>query len=210
MSSDKEKSTMKTVPMDEQLEPGNELQALLYYAGLFTDQTTVRVIGALATSEQSTASLREIANLRPPDLSRLLDRLRWLGLINEQTNDGRTSYRLSENGLKRFGRAVQSVSKETFPQRQKSAVDLEEGEEWERKVLRNFFEGERLRELPASLKAFTVVLRWLVNQFEHDVRYHEREVNEILKRYHYDFATLRRGMIDAGLMRRENNIYWRT
>ena len=198
-----------TVPMDDQLDDPIELKALLHYANTLSDPTALRVIGALAAQECSAADLHEIARLKPADMKKLLDRLRWLGLLRQRMRDERTLYQLDQNGLKRLNRAVQSVSKETFAQRPASAADLEEGEEWERKILRNFFEGERLREIPATMKAFNVVLRWLVNQFDEHVRYPEREVNEILKRYNEDFATLRRGLIDAGLMRRENNVYWR-
>lgn len=200
---------MKTVPMDDQLPDVSELQGLLYYAGLLSDPAALRVVGALAANAQSADDLRRLARLKPVDMSRLLDRLRWLGLLHQQPDGEGALYRLDEHGLKRFARAVQAVSKDTFPKRQQSAADLEEGEEWERKVLRNFFEGERLRELPATRKAANVVLRWLADRFERDVRYPEREINAIIKRYHPDTATLRRGMIDAGLMRRENNIYWR-
>ncbi len=206
MMSDKQSTT---VPMDDQLDEPIELKALLHYASTFSDPTALRIVGVLAARECSAADLSEIARLKPADMKKLLDRLRWLGLLRQRTSDARTLYQLDQNGLKRLGRAVQSVSKQTFAQRTASAADLEEGEEWERKILRNFFEGERLREIPATTKAFNVVLRWLVQQFEHELRYPEHEVNEILKRYNEDFATLRRGLVDAGLMRRENNVYWR-
>jgi hypothetical protein len=53
------------------------------------------------------------------------------------------------------------------------------------------------------------VLRWLVTRFEEERRYPEREVNEIIGQHHSDFATLRRELIGAGLMRREEGVYWR-
>ena len=199
---------MQTVPMDEQLDDVTELKALVHYTSVLSDQTNLRVVGALMLGERTPADLAELSRLKPAHLSRLLDRLRWLGLVRQISRNERTFYKIDENGLRRFARAAQSVSKETFPQREKGSVALEEGEEWERKVLRNFFAGERLREIPASFKAFQVVLRWLARQFEPGVRYHERDLNEMIKRYHPDCATLRRGMIDAGLMQRENNVYW--
>jgi hypothetical protein len=54
-----------------------------------------------------------------------------------------------------------------------------------------------------------VVLKWLCEQFTHDVQYKEKEVNEIISRHHPDFATLRRELIGAGHLKRENSIYWR-
>lgn len=40
-------------------------------------------------------------------------------------------------------------------------------------------------------------------------RYDERAVNAILKRHHPDSATLRRALVNYGLMRREAGVYWR-
>ena len=40
-------------------------------------------------------------------------------------------------------------------------------------------------------------------------RYDERAVNAILKHHHPDSATLRRALVDYGLMRLEAGIYWR-
>jgi hypothetical protein len=102
------------------------------------------------------------------------------------------------------------------PEKMRSLADDVESDAWERKVLRDFFEGECLKEIPAAHKQHgnkkrRIVLRWLANRFEPGVRYTEREVNEILKRHHPDFATLRRDLVGSGLglMRRENGIYWR-
>ncbi|MDB5097460.1 MAG: ArsR family transcriptional regulator, partial [Cyanobacteria bacterium RYN_339] len=68
---------------------------------------------------------------------------------------------------------------------------------------------ERLKEIPASRKKREVVLRWLADRFEIGPRYAEREVNEVIKRHHPDFATLRRELIGANLMQREAGEYWR-
>jgi hypothetical protein len=41
------------------------------------------------------------------------------------------------------------------------------------------------------------------------VQYREVEVNEMLKPYHPDTATLRRELVGAGLLQREQSVYWR-
>jgi hypothetical protein len=82
--------------------------------------------------------------------------------------------------------------------------------DWEKKVLANFLDGERLKRLPARWKKRMVVLRWLVEKLERDRRYPQAELNEILSRYHPDVATIRREFIVYGLMDREDSVYWRT
>jgi hypothetical protein len=90
-------------------------------------------------------------------------------------------------------------------------IDIE-GDAWERKVLNDFFEGTRLKEIPASRKKRSVILKWLASQFEYGVFYKESQVNEILQRHHEDSAFLRRELISSkeGLMQREEGVYWRT
>jgi hypothetical protein len=74
-------------------------------------------------------------------------------------------------------------------------------------VLRDFFDGERLKQIPAQRKKRVIVLQELVRRFEPSRDYSEREVSEILKRAHEDFATLRRELIDYGYMTREGGVY---
>ncbi|HAT45350.1 MAG TPA: ArsR family transcriptional regulator, partial [Ktedonobacter sp.] len=74
---------------------------------------------------------------------------------------------------------------------------------------KDFFEGTRLKEIPASRKKRSVILKWLANQFEPGVLYKESEVNEIIERHHSDTAWLRRELIGEKLLTRENGVYCR-
>lgn len=42
------------------------------------------------------------------------------------------------------------------------------------------------------------------------VRYPEREVDAVLKRFHPDHASLRRFLVDEGFLSRQRGVYWRT
>jgi hypothetical protein len=53
------------------------------------------------------------------------------------------------------------------------------------------------------------LLKWLVEKFESDRDYSEKEVNTILKRHHEDCATLRREFIGYQLMTRDRDVYRR-
>lgn len=81
---------------------------------------------------------------------------------------------------------------------------------FEEKTLRSFLDANgRLKVIPAQLKKRNVILQHLTQQFEVGQRYPESQVNEILLRFHADVFTLRREMIVAGLLERENGVYWR-
>ena len=82
---------------------------------------------------------------------------------------------------------------------------------YDRKVLADFSHPDgRLKTIPSQRKKLQVILRHLIEDFDPEIRYPERQVNERLGRYHEDTATLRREMIAEGLMEREAGSYWRT
>ncbi len=81
---------------------------------------------------------------------------------------------------------------------------------YERKVLAAFFDGDRLRQIPLrSDKKKIVVLRRLAQEFALGQRYSEREVSAMLARFHPDFASLRRLLVDFRFLARAQSIYWR-
>jgi hypothetical protein len=76
-------------------------------------------------------------------------------------------------------------------------------------VLRAFIRDGRLVRLPAARGKRLVLLEHIVASFEPGVRYPEREVDATLRAWHDDYASLRRYLIDEGLMTREAGVYWR-
>jgi hypothetical protein len=167
------------------------------------DESRLRIIGILASGERSVDELAAQLNLRAPTVSHHLSRLRELGLVSMRADGNAHLYRLEPDALRALTREVLSI------ERFSSWADDVEAEAWQRKVLRDFFEGERLKEIPASRKKRQVVLEWLATQFESGVHYPERAVNELLARHHPDTATLRRELVGAGLLQREQSVYWR-
>ena len=75
------------------------------------------------------------------------------------------------------------------------------------KTLRTFFDGDRLRSIPARRKARVVVLLELLRRFEPGRAYPEKEVNAILGAAHEDFAYLRRELVNYGYLERSDGIY---
>jgi hypothetical protein len=75
------------------------------------------------------------------------------------------------------------------------------------RVLRAFFDGERLRSIPAQRKKRVMVLQRLLERFAPGRDYPEREVNDLLRLAHDDVATLRRELVDYGFLVRDRGIY---
>lgn len=86
-------------------------------------------------------------------------------------------------------------------------------EEEKQKVLSTYFkqgaDGE-LDTFPSKEKRKLIVLQHIVKRFEPTKIYSEKEVNQILKAIHSDFATIRRYLIEYGFMNRSKDCteYW--
>lgn len=181
-----------------------EFQTLLQFLKVLADESRLKLVGLLANQELSVGELAERLNLKEPTVSHHLARLQQLGLVRMRAEGTTHRYQLQ-------GEALHRLSKELFTVEQVASIaDNVDGERWERKVLRTYFEGDRLTQIPTTRKKRNVILNWLVNQFDPGVRYPEARINEVIKRHHPDTATLRREMIMTGLMERKDGIYWRT
>ncbi len=177
---------------------------LLRYLKTLADLSRLRILGTLATQERTVEELAELLGLSAPTISHHLARLRALGLVETRAEGVTRWNRLEVAGLERLAKMLAT------PEMVATLIADAEGATWERKTLRDFLDGERLKEIPAQLKKRQVILRWLAEQFAWEREYSEAEVNAILKRRHSDTAYLRRELVGAGLMARDHGRYWRT
>jgi len=196
------------------------LETLLGFLKALADQSRLRLLGALASGPRSVEELAALLDVKAPTVSHHLARLKALDLVAMRAEGNTHLYWLNTPGLERlaklFGAFSAPAALTTLASNASSPAAGEPRDQfadvadpWERRVLRSFFDGERLREIPATQKKRLVIIAWLAGRFAWDRTYSEAEVNAIIKRYHPDFAYLRRDLIGAKLMRRENGQYWR-
>ncbi|MEH1798683.1 MAG: metalloregulator ArsR/SmtB family transcription factor [Nostoc sp.] len=182
-----------------------QFNTLLRFFKALADDSRLKIVGILANQECSVEELAVLLQLKEPTVSHHLAKLKELNLVTMRPEGNSRLYQLDSE-------ALQSISKEIFtPEKIASLIEDVDTEAWESKVLKNYFEGDtqRLKEIPASRKKRLVILKWLANQFDVGVNYPEHLVNDILKPYHLDCATLRRELIACKLMQREDGVYWR-
>src|SRR5262245_19767311 len=168
---------------------------------LFLDENRLKILGSLAQEESTVQKLARVFGLKEPLVSRHLLKLVEAGLVRFHVEDQQTWYELDLdflNGLKKDLFAYEALT---------SAASGEEDEA--DKVLRNYLEGERLTQIPAKHSKRMIILAWLADKFDTGMKYPEKTVNEMLKRYHPDCASLRRALVDHGFMQREGGVYWR-
>lgn len=156
-------------------------------------------VGLLARGERGVGELAAALGEREATVARHLGVLQALGVIEAGAGGG---YRLAVEALREMRRAVLGREPVAMPADAPTAGP-------EERVFRAFFDGERLKSIPADRKKRAVVLDWLAGRFARGVRYPEAEVRMIIKRHHPDSAALRRELVDGGWLAREAGVYWR-
>jgi ArsR family transcriptional regulator len=146
--------------------------------------------------------LAAILGLAPATISHHLAKLTGAGLLVSEKDQYYQTYSLVRDTLQK---TLEEVIRLPQPE---LATEVEE-DAYRKKVLTTFLRHGRLTRIPAQLKKRQVILERIVERFEPEREYSEREVNHILLDFHEDVATLRREMIANGLMDRKHDVYWR-
>ena len=164
--------------------------------GLLSEEARLRVVAALVLGAAKPEDLLAATGLSPRDLGAALRRLERGGLVS--TANGRVELHA---GL--FKQAARAAAPDDPPE------DFGSTDPKVTAVLRAFLRGGRLQQIPTVAGKRRIVLEYLAAMFEPGVRYSEREVNAILRAWYDDHATLRRYLVDSGLLAREAGQYWR-
>jgi hypothetical protein len=136
-----------------------------------------------------------ILMLNPATVSHHLSILVKAGLLESRKDQYYQVYSLVDNYLKR------SLGDLLFDPDIRIVETVEE-DAYRKKVLGTFIRRGRLTTIPAQRKKRQVILEAIAESFEPEKYYPEREVNIILLDYHDDVASLRRGLVEFGLMER--------
>lgn len=156
------------------------------------DTTRLRVLGMLATGPRSGRELAEALDVTAPTISHHMKRLESVGIVTVTPEGTRRIYRLNSALL-----AAVSGEREAPPIHDAYAD----------KIVRTFFDGRRLKSIPAKRRARVAVLLELLRRFTPGRDYTEPEVNAILREAHDDIATLRRELIDYRYLTRQGGVY---
>jgi hypothetical protein len=171
---------------------------------LFLEPDRLAVAGALVVEPLGADELSERTRRDRRTVLAALGDLRAAGLVTGK--DG--VYVLDEVALRAAAQAAADVELPMDPTIGYGMTDAE------RAVLERFFSGRVLTEFPHQRAKFQIVLQRLALEFDVGRRYTEAEVNDVLHEFHTDWSTLRRGLVDEGLLDREhiddNTFYWRS
>jgi len=170
------------------------------------DPSRLKIVGLLAQQPYSVEELAALVGLKPSTVSHHLAKLSKVGLVHARTESYYNVYQLNKDALEEKARSLF-----TDDDLNASIADVNLSA-YDQKVVADYTRKDgSLKTIPAQKKKLEAVLRYVVEGFEKGKRYSEKRVNEILKGYHDDTATLRRELVGFGLMQREwgGGEYWR-
>lgn len=162
----------------------------------------LRVIGALV---QKNATLKDIAqelDMPVRETAQHLAMLAHAGIVREKNQ-------IWELDTK----TIEGISRRQFKDKIRSEyTPSSELSEKPRKVLATFLNPDgSIKQLPSEPGKLQIILDYLLNAFNPGEVYTEKEVNEIIRRFHLDTAGLRRDLVDHGMLQRKSDgsQYWR-
>jgi predicted transcriptional regulator len=181
-------------------------EELVTFFKALADANRLKIVGLLADKPYSVEELAALLKLKPSTISHHLGRLSEAGLVRARAESYYSVYQLDRSVLEARARSM-------FSQQELSSVASEvDADAYDNKVIKDYSKRDgSLKTLPSQRKKLEAVLRYVVKSFAVGKRYSEKQVNEILARYHDDTATLRRELVGFGLMQREGGggEYWR-
>lgn len=187
------------------MESSDYTNKLLSFFKALADANRLKIIGLLAVQPYTVEDLAKALNLTPSTTSHHLSRLADLGLVTAQAKGYYSIYSLQTEILETMSRNL--LARENLPNLAASLA----GDDFSKKVISEFTSPDQsIKAFPAQRKKMDVLLAYIARSFDPNKRYPEKTVNEILKQYNEDYATLRRELIDIKYMARQSGEYWLT
>lgn len=181
---------------------GGELKSLEIFKCL-SDNSRLRIINDLMIEPMYVELLSERLGLSTSTISFHLKKLTDANIVSSKKEQYYTMYRLNEDIFK--------VNLEDLIKDSKNEEEIlnQREEKYRKSVIESFFKYNKLKNIPVQNKKKQIVLEKIVETFEWNRTYTEKEVNLLIADFHDDFCTIRRDLIGFNLMERKDGIYKR-
>ena len=166
---------------------------------LLADETRLEILNILLKEDSYVEKIACELSLTPATICYHLKKMESAGVVNCSRSQFYIIYSINR----------EIFYKPLFELIKKDEEIVDKEEKYKKEVISNFFKYGRLTQIPTQRKKREIVLAQIVEQFDFEREYPEKEVNEIILRYHEDFCTIRREMIAFGMMTRDHEIYKR-
>ena len=173
---------------------------MLDFVKAMSNPHRLRIIGLLSQERATRAEIAERLKLSAKAALNHLAYLEHVGAVT-QSDD---IYTLNNDKLA-------TLARDKLAEARPSYIPADHLDEKSKKVLKAYLTPDgSIKQIPAPPK-LQVILNYLVQFFEFNENYTEKEVNAILRRFNEDTAGLRRDLVDADMLARisDGSRYWR-
>ena len=190
-------------------------EELMRFFKAFVDVERLKLVGVLAKGH---ASIQELANqveMSPSEVLHHMEQLCETGLVIPQMDGEQEVYELATKTLEEMAKRQFTRVKKSDSSQINQRIIPEDFTEEERKVLMNYTHpnGE-VKQIPLQQRKQLILLRYVLHHVLQSLKpgkhYTEKEINEMIKRFHPDAAFFRRSFVDSGHLYRytDGSAYW--
>ena len=180
-----------------------QLNKIVEFHKALGDLTRIRIIALLQQGPLHGQAIAGKLGLKPPTITHHMAKLREVGLIKEKRDKNTIYFSLNTKILESSAKAILTAGTGG-----EASMEMSVTAEERAAIINNFFTKDgKLKNSPSQRKKKLVVLEHMVKGLQFGKVYPEKEINEYLKQFHEDYATLRRELIMCQYMYRENNQY---
>lgn len=181
-----------------------QLNKLVNFHKVMGDPTRIRILALLANGPLHGQAIAGKLGLTPPTITHHMAKLKEINVITQKREKNTIYFSLNGKELEVQSQAILK----TIYKQEDETVQASEKKQDQNGIIANFLTKEgKLKNIPAQRKKKLMVLQYLMKGLEVGKKYSEKDINEYIKKYHDDFATIRREFIMNHFMYRENGIY---
>ena len=177
------------------------LEARIGVLKALADASRLQVVNALIERPHCAEELAERLGRAPSTVSFHLRKLDEAGLVTKRKTQYYLVYALRDDLLRLTLKELVALPPSA------SGPERRRAERSRSQVMRSFFRGGVLVQLPKQWRKRRIVLEQFLGKFQAGRRYREREVNEIIQTLYPDHCTIRRMLVDEGYMARDGQLY---
>ncbi|QDS35562.1 MULTISPECIES: metalloregulator ArsR/SmtB family transcription factor [Brevibacillus] len=193
-----------------------QLDQLVTFYKALGDPTRVRILAILANGPLHGQALAGKLGVTPPTITHHMAKLRDAGVVYERRDKNTIYFYLHEANVTRQSQAIvnvmekakDSTAEDIFAQDNSHVQRRHQMAAEKMQVIRSFITPDgKLKQIPSQRKKKLIVFEHMVRGLEKGRKYKEQEINEYIRQFHEDYATIRREFIMNHYMYREEGIY---
>lgn len=166
-----------------------------------SDKSRLQILKNLSKEPMYVELLSERLELTPSTVSFHLKKLMDAGLVRSKKEQYYVVYQMNEEFF------YKSLEELILVESSEQEIQSEREKNYKDKILRSFFHMGKLKIIPVQMEKRKVILNEIAKVFEPKKEYTEKEVNITIADFHDDFCTIRKYMVEEGILERDNGIY---